>query len=84
MSVWFNDAEKADLLAILDNRYKSGAGQRDDVLRAKMALENTEAQMRAAAASERNATYMLWSVIAATVSAFASLASVLILVFAHR
>jgi hypothetical protein len=38
-------------------------------------IEATDAEKRAAAASERNANYMLWSVIAAAISAVAALIS---------
>jgi hypothetical protein len=42
------------------------------VVKAKMELDAIEAATRAAKASERNATIMLWSTICATISAVAS------------
>jgi hypothetical protein len=47
-------------------------------------IEATEAEKRAAGASERNAKYMLWSVIAAAISAIAALVSTAIAVFGHH
>jgi hypothetical protein len=47
-------------------------------------LKATEAQEGAAKAAKQNAKYMLWSVIAAAVSAIASLASTAIAVFGQR
>jgi outer membrane protein TolC len=84
MSTWMSDAEKRELLTILENRYRNGAGQRDDILRVKMELEATEAQWRAAIAGERNAKYMLWSIVGAAVSAVAALISTAIAVFGHH
>jgi hypothetical protein len=47
-------------------------------------IESTEVDKRSAAANERNARYMLWSVIAAAISAIASLISTAIAVFGHH
>lgn len=80
--------EKEDrdlLLSILTNQYKSGFPTTQvDILRTKMELETADAQLRSANASEKNATYMLWSVVAAALSAVASLASTAIVVFGHH
>jgi hypothetical protein len=83
---------------VLSARQQTGSVNVEDILRTRMELESTEAQTRAAAAEEkaavaseraadatvRNAHYMLWSVIAAAVSAIASLASTSIVVFGHH
>lgn len=73
-----------DLVRIARNRYNSGMGQKDDIIRAQIELELADAQLKSARASESNARYMLWSVIAAAISAFASLASTAIAVFGHH
>jgi outer membrane protein TolC len=73
--------EKADqdlLLSFLEKRFRVGEVSREDILRTKMELETANALLRSASASERNARYMLWSVIAATVSAIASLGAAVI------
>jgi hypothetical protein len=46
-------------------------------------IEATEAEKRSAGAGETNAKYMLWSVIAAAVSAIASLAAALAALVHH-
>jgi hypothetical protein len=48
-----------------------------DITRAKMDLDVADAQIRSAEAGERNAKYMLASVVAAAISAIASLMSAL-------
>jgi hypothetical protein len=68
--------EKADedaLLKILEGHFEAGHRSREDILRTKMELETASSLLRSAIAGERNAKYMLWSVIAAAVSALASL-----------
>lgn len=98
MSRWMTDAEKAEFIKVVESRFRSGTVGRDEILRTKMDLDTTEAQMQAALAEERaananeiaaaasvkNARYMLWSVIAAPVSAVASLVSTAIAVFGHH
>jgi hypothetical protein len=76
--------DQDELLQILNNQFKAGFSNRVDILRAKMELETADSQLRSATASERNAQYMLWSVVAAAVSALASLASTIIAVFVHH
>jgi hypothetical protein len=98
MVSWMTEAEKNGLLKLLENRTAHAAADREEVLRAKMALEAIDAQMasalatqRAAAASEtaaitsmRNAQYLLGAAIAAAISAAASLiATVIWVVVAH-
>ena len=98
MVSWMTDAEKNGLLKLLENRSGQGAADREEVLRAKMALEAIDAQMasalatqRAAAASEtaamtamKNARYLLGTAIAAAITAAAALVStVLWIVVAH-
>lgn len=96
MSPWMQDAEKTGLLKLLESREHSAAN-REDFLRTKMRLEAIEAQTRAAAAEERaaaavelaanaavkNARYMLAAVVAAGVSAGASLLVMMIALVAH-
>jgi hypothetical protein len=103
MVSWMTEAEKNGLLKLLENRTghaATGTGHaaadREEVLRAKMALEAIDAQMasalatqRAAAASEtaaitsmRNAQYLLGAAIAAAISAAASLITTVIWVVA--
>lgn len=98
MAPWMSDADKAELLELMKNRLRMGQIGKEEILRAQMALDTTEAQMRAALAEEsasaatkvaadasvKNARYMLWSVIAAAVSAIASLASTTVAVFGHH
>lgn len=98
MAPWMSDADKAELLDLMKNRFRMGQIGKEEILRAEMALDTTEAQMRAALAEEsasaatkvaadasvKNARYMLWSVIAATISAFASLGSTAIAVFGRH
>jgi SOS response regulatory protein OraA/RecX len=98
MGNWISDAEKTELVKVVESRFRSGTVGRDEILRAKMDLGVADAQMQAAVAEERaaiatevaakasvrNARYMLWSVIAAAVSAIASLASTAIAVFGHH
>ena len=83
MARWMSDDDKNELLTILNNRYHNGMGIKDDILRTKMELEATEAQTRAAVASEKNAKYMLWSTITAAVSAIASLVTALAVFWRH-
>lgn len=66
-------ADEDALLKILEGHFQAGYRTREDILRTKMELETANAQLRSATASEKNAKYMLWSVIAAAVSALASL-----------
>jgi hypothetical protein len=83
---------------MLTNQFKTGFNVgADTILRAKMDLEVADAQVRAAMAEERaaaateiaanasikNARYMLWSVVAAAVSAVGSLGAAIV-AFAHR
>jgi hypothetical protein len=98
MGKWMTDAEKGEFVKVVEGRFRSGTVGRDEILRTKMDLDTTEAQMQAALAEERaasaneiaaaasvkNARYMLWSVIAAAVSAVASLVSTAIAVFGHH
>jgi outer membrane protein TolC len=80
-----DQADKTELLEIINSKFNSGMGvDRSDILRTKMELETAESQLRSAIASERNARYMLWAVIAAAVSALASLASTAIVVLEHH
>jgi len=90
--------DKHNLLILLPKRMKLSEASTEDWLRAKMDLENTEAQTQAAIAEERaaiasekaadasikNARYMLWSVIAAALSAVGSLVSTALAVFGHH
>ena len=71
-------ADQDELLNIFEGEFKVGSLNRAAILRAKMELETANALLRSANASERNAKYMLWSVIAAAVSALASLGAALI------
>jgi hypothetical protein len=96
MSAWMQDAEKTGLLKLLESREHSAA-HREDFLRTKLQLEAIEAQTRAAIADERaaaaielaaaaavkNNRYMLLTVVAAGISAVASLLILLIALFAH-
>jgi outer membrane protein TolC len=66
-------ADQDELIAIMTEQWEAGERSRSDILRAKMELETANSQLRSAIASERNAKYMLWSVIAAAISALASL-----------
>jgi hypothetical protein len=98
MSYWMSDQQKNELLVLLHHRQKMGGVTQEDILRTRMDLETVDAQMKAAAAEEkaaiaseraadatiRNARYMLWSVVAAAVSAIASLGSTAIAVFWHH
>jgi hypothetical protein len=98
MSYWMNDQQKNDLLIFLNNRQKVGEANQEDLLRTRMDLEAVDAQTKAAVAEERaavateiaanatvkNARYMFWSVIAAAVSAIASLGSTAITVLWHQ
>jgi hypothetical protein len=83
-----DQADKTELLEIINSKFSSGMGvDRSDILRTKMELETAESQLRllrSAIASEKNARYMLWAVIAAAVSALASLASTAIVVLEHH
>jgi hypothetical protein len=95
---FMSEAEKQELLVVLVNRQRSGNATREDFLRTKLEIEGSLTQLRAAEAEEiaagaseraaeasiRNAKYMLWSVIAAAVSALASLGSTAIAVFGHH
>jgi hypothetical protein len=96
MSRWMQDAEKTGLLKLLESREHSAAN-REDLLRVKMHLEAIETQTRAAIAEERAATaldlaanaavknsrYLLVTVIAAAISAVASLLITVIAIIAH-
>jgi hypothetical protein len=75
MSIWMSDEHKKELLRLKENMYKAGFAPIEDILRSEMELEALEAQIRAAAATEVNAKYMLWSVIVAALAAFGSAAS---------
>jgi hypothetical protein len=57
--------DQGSLLNLLENQFRSGGRSQEDILRTKMELETANSQLRSAIASERNAKYMLWSVIAA-------------------
>ena len=79
MSYWMSDKQKNDLPVLLNTRYEYSSANQKDILRARMDLEASEAQTRAAASEQkaavasekaaeatiRNARYMLWSVMAA-------------------
>ena len=98
MSYWMSDQQKNELLTFVNERRQVGEVNQEDILRTRMDLEATDAQMKAAVAEERaavateraadatvrNARYMLWSVIAAAISAIASLGSTTIAVFWHH
>jgi hypothetical protein len=85
MELSMDKAEQDKFLKMLTNQYNAGAGVTAlDLLRSKMELETADAQLRSAIASEKNAQYMLWSVVAAALSALASLASTIIAVFVHH
>jgi hypothetical protein len=73
---------REELLSFLINQWKHGKCTVMDITRAKMDLDVADAQIRSAEAGERNAKYMLASVVAAAISAIASLMSALTL-FGH-
>ncbi len=76
--------EKDAFIQALENQFSAGYSVTfADIARAKLELEIADAQVRSAVASEKNARYVLWSVIAAAVSALAALASTLIAVVWH-
>jgi hypothetical protein len=88
---FMSEAEKQELLVIMVNQLKNGAGTREDFLRTKLEVDSSLIQLRAAEAEEkaaiaseraadasgRNAKYMLWSVGLAALSALISLVSTL-------
>jgi hypothetical protein len=76
--------EVEDFIRILENEYKAGLLPKAIIYRTKLEIETAESEHRSAVASERNAKYMLWSVVAAAVSAIASLISTVIVVFGHH
>jgi outer membrane protein TolC len=70
------------LLEVLTSQFNAGAGvNHADLIRAKIELEIADAQIRAAVANEKNARYMLWSVVAA--SSVVSLASTILTILWH-
>jgi outer membrane protein TolC len=71
-------ADQDDLLNAVEERFNVGERTREDILRTKMELETAGSLLRSAIASERNAKYILWSVIAAAISAIASLGAAVI------
>ena len=97
-TTWMTESDKEQLVRHIQQEWKTGSKTTADVLHAKMSIEGMEAQTKAAFAEERaaiageiaanasvkNAKYMLWSVIAAAVSAIASLGSTLISVIGHH
>lgn len=98
MCPWLSGDDKAELMGILQAASRVSPSNRENLIRAKMDLDATEAQTKAALAEERaaiaseiaakasvqNAKYMLWSVIAAAVSAIASLGSAVLAVMWHK
>ncbi|MGA7070870.1 hypothetical protein [Bradyrhizobium sp.] len=98
MPTWITDEEKQKLVSTLSAQFRGGTASPADALHAKMDLELLESQIKASQAEERaaiasevaanasvkNARYMLWSVIAAAVSALASLGSTIISVAGHQ
>jgi phosphoribosylformylglycinamidine (FGAM) synthase-like enzyme len=80
-----DEKEKRDLLLMMENQFNAGYKvTKADIIKAKIDFEVAESQIRSAVASEQNARYMLWSTIAAAISAIASVAAVLIGVLGHR
>jgi outer membrane protein TolC len=77
-------ADRDRLMAAIEEEFKVGSATQSDILRRKIELETADALLRSAAASERNAKYMLWSVIAAAISALASLGSTVVSAFFHH
>lgn len=80
-----DEEARKTLLTSLENMRKGGyTVTQGDIAEAKIELEVCEAQVRAAVASEKNAGYMLWSVIAAALSALAALATAVISLVWHQ
>jgi hypothetical protein len=94
MSGFMSEAEKQELLVSVLKRGKGSITPREEFLRTKLEIDSGLTQLRAAEAEEKaavasekvadasakNAKYMLWSVIAAAVSAIVSLVSTAIAV----
>jgi hypothetical protein len=68
---------------LTEEEVKIGTMDRSDQLLTIVQVQAAEAQKSAASAAKRNATYMLWSVIAAAISAVITAASVAFNVFTH-
>jgi outer membrane protein TolC len=66
-----------------EEQVKVGQMSRSDRLLTIVQVQAAEAQKSAANAAKRNATYMLWSVIAAAISAVITAAGVAFSVFNH-
>jgi outer membrane protein TolC len=66
---------------LTEEQCKAGLMSRSDQLLTIVQVQAAEAQKSAASAAKRNATYMLWSVIAAAISAIITAASVAFNVF---
>jgi outer membrane protein TolC len=68
---------------LTEAEFNSGEMSRSDRLLTIVQVQAAEAQKSAANAAKRNATYMLWSVIAAAISAVITAAGVAFSVFSH-
>jgi len=66
---------------LTEQEFKSGSMTRSGQILTILQVQAAEAQKAAASAAKRNATYMLWSVIAATISAIITAAGVAFAVF---
>jgi len=68
------DEDKERLLTTLKAQYDAGFNVSEgDIAKAKIDLLVAEAEIRAAGAAEKNAKFMLWSTVAAALSAVGSL-----------